>query len=500
MSQWILTEKENDMQKTMMMTLAAAGMLAITALLPWAAVAVATDAAIPPSSHVEEKRLPDGNSELRILDATGNVLKTAVVNLSKHHYPATSPDAPLVKKFQSWRYGALLSYNSNQFCGEEHCTILDSKRYAPSHLDVPQWIQTLKAAGMKYAVLTTSHTSGFLLWDSPTTGFDVANGSDKTDVVQAFVEECRRQDIVPGLYYCMWGGEKFSAAKRKRAESRTDSPRAIILYQLQELATRYGKVPYFWIDMMNWATADLKPQEVYDLLKNINPDCVVILNQHVQDGTKINYFPTDVINGEMRSPPAVGHNPVRTVGGTKYYFPFEYEAASQNRGKHTGNWDYPDVCWFTYGDGKGFEPSKPFGPKFLFNFIKRAYGRGASNVLLSCAPDHTGRFRDEDVKQLTELRRMIDNLSTPVSLGKPAKASSVWQQRGYEPGNAVDGNPDTRWGAVKDAKSAWLELDLGQPATFGRAVIVEAYAHLKRIQKFQIEYRQDGKWKPCYSG
>ena len=43
--------------------------------------------------------------------------------------------------------------------------------------------------------------------------------------------------------------------------------------------------------MMNWAPSDLKPQEVYDLLKNINPNAVVILNQHIQDGRTLRTSP-----------------------------------------------------------------------------------------------------------------------------------------------------------------------------------------------------------------
>jgi hypothetical protein len=40
---------------------------------------------------------------------------------------------------------------------------------------------------------------------------------------------------------------------------------------------------------------DLKPQEIYDMLKNINPDTVVIFNNGIQDGSKVCAFPTDVI-------------------------------------------------------------------------------------------------------------------------------------------------------------------------------------------------------------
>lgn len=365
---------------------------------------------IPASrATVVERRLPNGDSELRLLDAQGKVLETATVNLSRHHHPATSPDDPLITRWRSWKYGAFLCYNSNQYSGSEHCTLRDPMHFAPVNLDVKQWAQTLKAAGMKYAVLTTSHTSGFLLWDSPTSEFGVANSASKTDVVKAFVDECRRYDIIPGLYYCMWGGPKYPTAAR--VERRADSPRAVILYQLRELATRYGEIPYFWIDMMNWAPADLKPQEVYDLLKNINPNAVVILNQHIQDGSTLRYFPTDIVNGEVTMPPAAGHQAIRNVGGTNYYLPFEYEPCSQWRpnqkspSNNTGNKTY---VWFTYGAGKGFEPSQPYPAAKLATEITEARRRGASNILLSCAPDHTGKFREGDVWQLTDLARLLN--------------------------------------------------------------------------------------------
>ena len=61
--------------------------------------------------------------------------------------------------------------------------------------------------------------------------------------------------------------------------------------------------------MMNWAPPDLSTQEIYDALKSLQPNAVVMFNQHVQDGTKINYFPTDVVNGELVPPPATGHDP-----------------------------------------------------------------------------------------------------------------------------------------------------------------------------------------------
>ena len=66
-------------------------------------------------------------------------------------------------------------------------------------------MDTFRKAGIKYAVLTTRHTSGFCLWQSNATEFDVANSPYKKDVVKSFVDACRKYNIKPCLYYCLWG-------------------------------------------------------------------------------------------------------------------------------------------------------------------------------------------------------------------------------------------------------------------------------------------------------
>lgn len=91
----------------------------------------------------------------------------------------------------------------------------------------------------------------------------------------------------------------------------------------------------------------------------------------------------------------------------------------------------------------------------------------------------------------------------PRSLTTRAKAtaSNIYQnQPEHGPDKAVDGNRETRWATDSGIKSAWLEVDLGQPATFSRAVIRQAYPELRRVRKFAIEYWKDGQWEVCYRG
>jgi hypothetical protein len=59
---------------------------------------------------------------------------------------------------------------------------------------------------------------------------------------------------------------------------------------------------------------------------------------------------------------------------------------------------------------------------------------------------------------------------TDLALGKTATASSV-DNSGDGPGNAVDGNPGTRWSSAYE-DNQWIQVDLGSVATFDQVVIV----------------------------
>ena len=357
-----------------------------------------TARALAGEPNVIEQQRSDGVTELRVVSEAGNDVATYRVDLKQRHEPATS-DAGLIQRWKSYRFGGFFCFNDNQFNGLELSKNKDAKLYNPLNLDVAGWAVAMRQAGMKYAVLTARHTSGFLLWDSATSEFDVASSPNKTDVVGEFIKECRRQGIAPGLYYCLWGGKDWMPHPNARA---------IILAQLNELASRYGEIPYFWIDMGYWAPTTLSTQEVYDSIKNQQPNTIVIINQHVQDGGVIRYFPTDVLNGEVTVPPAAGHKPFRTVNGKQYYLPFEFEPVSQHGGSgYSRTPQGPVGAWFTYGEGRGFKASQSFPAKLLFDWIKQSYDRGAANVLLSLGADHTGSMRKEDVRQLVELGKML---------------------------------------------------------------------------------------------
>ena len=74
----------------------------------------------------------NGTSVIRIT-STNYGERVYRIDLSQRHSPATEK-TDVLKKWESYRFGAFVCFNSNQFSGSEHCKITDPKVYAPSQL------------------------------------------------------------------------------------------------------------------------------------------------------------------------------------------------------------------------------------------------------------------------------------------------------------------------------------------------------------------------------
>ncbi len=79
-----------------------------------------------------------------------------------------------------------------------------------------------------------------------------------------------------------------------------------------------------------------------------------------------------------------------------------------------------------------------------------------------------------------------------------ATASNTYRRDStYGPAQAIDGDDETRWATDGGTKQAWLEVDLGQPATFDAVEIDEVY---DRVRSFKLEYQDAQQWKTFYQG
>ncbi|WP_234044356.1 alpha-L-fucosidase [Haloferula rosea] len=127
------------------------------------------------------------------------------------------------------------------------------KTFNPTEYDPDEWMEIAKLAGAKYMVFTTKHHSGFCMWDSKTTEFDIMNTPYKKDIVKSYVDACRRHGMKVGFYY---SPEDFAfhyerdipARGGKDAGKHHDELVAYTKKHLDELFDNYGEIDVVFLD------------------------------------------------------------------------------------------------------------------------------------------------------------------------------------------------------------------------------------------------------------
>ena len=313
--------------------------------------------------------------------------------------PATERTAAIAH-YEKLRFGMFVHYTINTFLDKPFWETLrgplpSPRIYAPTKLDVDQWIATAKEAQMRYAVLTAKHYLGFALWDSKHTDYDVAASRDRTDVVGEFVKSCRRHGLEPGLYYALG----VDAAHKSRKKMNDDQWYAHARSQITELLTHYGPIPVFWFDAMG-SVPQRRWQEIYDTIKSLQPDCLVITNHgHGSNGTRVRFWPTDVIAGERTLPPPEGHDPHISHDGKTYYIPMEVCDVSAVGTFSKG--------WFWEPGEQIKEVQRELVPLHRNTAARRA------NLLLNVTINRAGRIPETTVQRLRELGRTIRSAAPP---------------------------------------------------------------------------------------
>ncbi len=75
------------------------------------------------------------------------------------------------------------------------------KDWNPTSFDANEWVRIAKNTGMKYIVFVPKHHSGFSLWDTKATDFNIMNTPYGQDICKQLSEACEKQGIVFCTYY-----------------------------------------------------------------------------------------------------------------------------------------------------------------------------------------------------------------------------------------------------------------------------------------------------------
>jgi alpha-L-fucosidase len=391
-------------------------------------------------------------------------------------------EARRARELAGLHWGMFICWSLSTFSGHEWTPgVSDISLFRATHCDTDQWARTARDAGMGYILFLTKHHDGFCLWDTHTTDRKVTHAPLGKDVLAMLRKSCDKYGIKLALYFSE--GE-FPDNKLYHPGGYTPELKKA---QLKELLTEYGPIQFIWLDHAQ-GDGGLSHQDTVAFVKSLQSGCFVGFNNGPPAG--------DIRLGEMGHPA-----PLDDLSGAG----FASGDMKGYNGYRLAEFTYPilpphdgGAMWF-YSLPKYDALCYP-ASKLYHDYLGAVQ---CGNIFsLDVGPDYNGRLRKVDVATLKQVGRWIHNpASAPrpaLSQGKPATASSTWPQPGYEAAKAFDGDESTRWGAAADARSGWIQVDLGQPTRVGRAVVEELAFH--RTQEFAIEYHDGDAWKAVVKG
>lgn len=172
--------------------------------------------------------------------------------------------------------GGVISHSlvgaSPEYC-ERYFTLLP-RTFNPHKFNPRDWAVLSRLAGIKYVVFTAKHHSGFCMYDTRTTDFNIMNTPYGRDITGMLLLAFREQGIVPGLYFSPddfhFLYKQGKVIDRSRPEVLPPGNPPLLKYdqaQIRELMTNYGKIDVMFLDG--------PPEGLREVCWEMQPDTVV---------------------------------------------------------------------------------------------------------------------------------------------------------------------------------------------------------------------------------
>ncbi len=147
--------------------------------------------------------------------------------------------------------------------------------------------------------------------------------------------------------------------------------------------------------------------------------------------------------------------------------------------------------WFYHAK----EDAKVKTPRQLLDIYYKSVGRGAC-LNLNLPPDRRGRINENDIRSLSDFRRILDaTFSKDLARGATLTASNTrGNSKQFAARNLLDHNRHTYWSTDDNVTTPELVLAFGKPVTFNVVSLRECLPLGQRIEGFALDQFKDGQW------
>ncbi len=390
------------------------------------------------------------------------------------------PTKRQLERLRETQFYAFIHFSPNTYTGLEWGTGKeDPAIFNPVELDCDSWVEAIKSAGMKGAVITAKHHDGFCLWQTETTEHSIKNSpykNGKGDVVRELAEACKRGGIKFGFYLSPWD--------RNASCYGTDEYNDFYRAQLTELLTNYGEVFHVWFDGACGEGPNGKKQ-VYDfdsyiaLVRKYQPNATIFKD----DGPDLRWCGNESGSARVSEWAVVPHELCT-------FCEKQTEGALMDgslEGIFNCNCDIGNLENIMYSKGLVFCPSEidmsirpgwfyhpeeePHSLDRLFATYLRSVGANTT-FNLNIPPMPSGKFDPRDVERLRELGEKIRS-SFAVDLCENAAVSCTH---------------------TSPTQSEYL-VELGEEKEISYFELMEDISKGQRVASFRIACRIDGIWE-----
>lgn len=285
--------------------------------------------------------------------------------------------------------------------------------FNPEKLNCDQWVEAIKAAGMKGMILTAKHHDGFCLWPSAYTEHSVKNCPVKRDIVKEASEACKRGGIKFGFYLSPWD--------RNSQYYGTEAYNDYFCNQLTELLTQYGEIFEVWFDNACGEGPNGKKQQYdfpryFELIRKYQPNAV-IFNDYGPDvrwcgneAGAARHAEWAVVPSELCCHAGVqtGPGPMAEEGSLTYMYNIDEEIGTMSNILYSRGLVFaPSEIDMSIRPGWFWHPDeKPHSLERLFHTYLTSVGANAC-FHLNIPPTREGLLDQRDVKRLQELGALL---------------------------------------------------------------------------------------------
>jgi alpha-L-fucosidase len=391
----------------------------------------------------------------------------------------------LQQQFTDLKFGMFIHFNIPTFMDHDWADPDASPSlFNPVKMDCSQWAGAAVSARMAYGCLTAKHHSGFCIWDTKTTSYNVMNSPFGRDVVREYTDAFRKEGLKTMLYYSI-----LDTHHRLRPGYITREHVEMVKSQLTELLSGYGEISALIIDGWDapWSRIsyeDIPFGEIYRLVKRLQPDCLVMDLNAAKYPAEFLFY-TDIksyeqgagqhISKESNRLPALSCLPVNS-------------------------------SWFWKPD---FPATPVKDPAMLVKDNLEPLNRSYCNFILNVAPNRDGLIDDNALAALKKMGELWndDGKTRPLpacdaplvaaNIAKHKPVNSSWSNDMWIMDFGNDDNFHTAWRSNPEVDIPWYEIDFPQEEAFNMIMV---YDTQQSIRRYRLVYEQDGKWEVLFSG